>query len=152
MTFCTRNSLVITNTFYKHRRKYTWISPDGKTHNTVDYVLVRNKLLPSVTDSHTVACIDISDHRLVRCKVRLNLFKVPKKKTNPSYNLVSLQDEGVRNKFQNKIRDHLELHSTVEQSSPSEINRMLTQAVKASAEEILPKTSRQNKKWITTET
>ena len=69
MTFCTRNSLDITNIFFKHRRKYTWISPDGKTLNTIDYILVRNKALRNVTDAHTVACIDISDHRLVRGKV-----------------------------------------------------------------------------------
>ena len=71
MTFCSRNSLAITNTFFKHRRKYTWVSPDGKTLNTVDYILVRRKMLHSVTDAHTVACVDISDHRLVRCKVRI---------------------------------------------------------------------------------
>ena len=116
--------------------------PDKVTLNTVDYVLVKSKMLQSVTDSHTVACVNISDHRLVRCKVKLNLYKAPKKKTNPSYNLVSLQDENIRTKFQNKIKDHLELLPVVEQSSPTELNRMLTQAVKASAEEILPKRGR----------
>ena len=152
MTFCSRNSLAITNTFFKHRRKYTWVSPDGKTLNTVDYILVRRKMLHSVTDAHTVACVDISDHRLVRCKVRLSLFKPPKKIKPPSYNLVSLQDEGIRAEFQNKIRDHLERNSSIDQSSPTELNRMLTQAVKTSADEVLPKRGPQQKEWITQDT
>ena len=139
MAFCSRNSLAITNMFFKHRRKYTWVSPDGKTLNTVDYILVRRKMLHSVTDAHTVACVDISDHRLVRCKVRLSLFKPPKKIRPPCYNLVSLQDEGIRAEFQNKIRDHLERNSSVDQSSPSELNKMFTQAVKTSADEVLLK-------------
>ena len=52
MTFCSRNSFAITNTFFKHRRKYTWVSPDAKTLNTVDYILVRRKMLQSVRCSY----------------------------------------------------------------------------------------------------
>ena len=152
MTFCTRNSLSITNTFFKHRRKYTWISPDKKTLNTVDYVLVRSKALKNVTDAHTVACIDISDHRLVRCKARLNMFKSPKKRNSPTYNLVSLQDEGIRAEYQQKIVDHLEENTTLQNNTPADLSKRLTQAVKASAEATLPKRGPQQKEWITRET
>ena len=90
--FCTRNSLRITNTCFKHRRKFTWVSPDGKTKNTVDYILVRNEFMTNVNDAHTVACIDISDHRLVRCKANLDVVKPGKTRRKPSYNVESLQN------------------------------------------------------------
>ena len=42
--FCARNSLIITNMCFKHRHKFPWVSPDCKTYNTVDYILVRKIL------------------------------------------------------------------------------------------------------------
>ena len=42
INFCQENNLVITNTLFQHhkRRQYTWCSPDGKTGNQIDYILV----------------------------------------------------------------------------------------------------------------
>ena len=39
--FCQENTLVIADTlFHQHKRQlYTWISPDGKYQNQIDYVL-----------------------------------------------------------------------------------------------------------------
>ena len=40
--FCQSRKLTITNTWFTHpnRRKYIWISPDGKTRNTIDYIMI----------------------------------------------------------------------------------------------------------------
>ena len=40
LQLCAINELVITNTLYKHRkgRRATWISPDGKARNQIDYI------------------------------------------------------------------------------------------------------------------
>ena len=47
INFCQENSLVITNTLFQHhkRRRYTWCSPDGKTRNQIDYILVKRQFL-----------------------------------------------------------------------------------------------------------
>ena len=39
--FCQENTLVIANTFFQQhkRRPYTWISPDGRYRNQIDYIL-----------------------------------------------------------------------------------------------------------------
>ena len=38
--FCQENALVIANTlFQKHKRLYTWTSPDGQHQNQIDYIL-----------------------------------------------------------------------------------------------------------------
>ena len=42
VNFATSQSLVVKSTMFPHRNihKYTWTSPDGKTHNQIDHVLI----------------------------------------------------------------------------------------------------------------
>jgi hypothetical protein len=41
VNFATSKNLVVKSTMFLHRNihKYTWTSPDGKTHNQIDYIL-----------------------------------------------------------------------------------------------------------------
>ena len=43
LQFCAINNLTIVNTLYKHNllRRVTWTSPDGKTRNQIDYVIIQ---------------------------------------------------------------------------------------------------------------
>jgi len=42
INFATSKNLVVKNIMFLHRniRKYTWTSPDGKTHNQIDHILI----------------------------------------------------------------------------------------------------------------
>ena len=42
VNFATSENLVVKSTMFPHRNihKYTWTSPDGKTHNQIDHVLI----------------------------------------------------------------------------------------------------------------
>ena len=42
VNFVTSKILVVKSTMFPHRNihKYTWTSPDGKTHNTIDHILI----------------------------------------------------------------------------------------------------------------
>jgi len=42
VNFATSKILVVKNTMFPHRniRKYTWTSPDRKTHNQIDHILI----------------------------------------------------------------------------------------------------------------
>ena len=46
--FCKINSLVITNTSFRHhpRQLYTWVSPDGATRNQIDYIMINKTRKP----------------------------------------------------------------------------------------------------------
>jgi len=42
VNFATSKNLVVKSTMFLHRNihKYTWTSPDGKTHNQTDHVMI----------------------------------------------------------------------------------------------------------------
>ena len=42
VNFATSKNLVVKSTMFRHRNthKYTWTSPDDKTHNQIDHVLI----------------------------------------------------------------------------------------------------------------
>ena len=42
VNFATSKNLVVKSTMFPHRNihKYTWTSPDGKTHNQIDHILI----------------------------------------------------------------------------------------------------------------
>jgi len=52
VNFATSKYLVVKSTIFPHRNihKYTWTSPDGKTHNQIDHVLIDRRWHSSILD------------------------------------------------------------------------------------------------------
>ena len=52
VNFATSRNLVVKSTMFPHQNihKYTWTSPDGKTHNQIDHVLIGRRWHSSVLD------------------------------------------------------------------------------------------------------
>ena len=50
VNFATSKNLVVKSTMFPHRNihKYTWTSPDGKTHNQIDHILIDRRWYSSV--------------------------------------------------------------------------------------------------------
>ena len=77
--FCISNDLVVANTLFQQhpRRLYTWQSPDGKTRNQIDFILVKRRWKSSVRISKTLPGADIgSDHQLLFANIRVKLKRV----------------------------------------------------------------------------
>ena len=49
------NDLFLTNTFCPHKpsRRWAWHSPNGKTHNQIDYIMVKKRFRSSVNINRT---------------------------------------------------------------------------------------------------
>ena len=118
---------------------FTWVSPDCKTYNTVDYILARKDFIKNVNDSHTVACIDVSDHRLVRCKIKLDIIRPQQPKSKPKYNVEALQDDNIMKTYQDGIKENLENNQWGNINRPLELNNLLTLSVKKAAEMLIKK-------------
>jgi len=76
VNFATSKILVVKSTMFPHRNihKYTWASPDGKTHNQIDHVLIDRRWHSSVLDVRSFRGADCDiDHYLVIAKVRERL-------------------------------------------------------------------------------
>jgi len=76
VNFATSKNLVVKSTMFPHRNiyKYTWTSPDGKTHNQIDHVLTDRRWHSSILDVRSFRGADCDkDHYLVIAKVRERL-------------------------------------------------------------------------------
>ena len=108
VTFCKQNNLFITNTCFKHRRKHTWVSPGDRVRNTIDFIITRNKMIHSILDSATLSHPDISDHRLVRCKAKLeNFVKRKKSAVTIKYDVQKLREADTADSFAQHVTENL---------------------------------------------
>ena len=72
LNFAETNGLFITNTLFQKKltRRWTWISPDKKTKNEIDFILTDRPY--TIKNLEVLNCVRMSDHRLVRATVHLN--------------------------------------------------------------------------------
>ncbi|XP_065583817.1 craniofacial development protein 2-like [Artemia franciscana] len=86
--FALTNDLIIGGTQSQHKtiRKYSWNSPDGRTHNQIDHILINKKWKSSLQDVRAYRGADVaSDHALMIAKLSLKLKAT--KKSQPKRNL-----------------------------------------------------------------
>ena len=79
VNFAISKNLVVKSTMFPHRNihKYTWTSPDGKTHNQIDHVLIDRRWQSGVLDVRSFRGANCdTDHYLVIAKVRERLAVV----------------------------------------------------------------------------
>jgi hypothetical protein len=142
--FASSNNLRVKSTMFPHRKihKYTWTSPDGKTHNPVDHILVDWRRHRTILDVRSYRAVDCdTDHYLVVAKFRERLT-VNKQRPNrfhmERFNLKKLNEvegkEQYRVEVSNRFAAFEDLEAEVEINSASETVR---ENIKMSAKESL---------------
>jgi hypothetical protein len=113
VNFASSKNLVVKSIMFPHRkiRKYTWTSPDGKTHNQIDHVLVDRRQQSSILDVRSFrGAVCDTDHYLVAAKLRERLSaskRVAQKFDMQRFDLRKLNDAEF--KEQSKLQTGLQL-------------------------------------------
>ena len=153
LEFCTEHRLALTNTIFqqKDHRKTTWMHPRSKHWHLLDYVLVRQRDQKDVLHTRVMPSAECqTDHRLVRCKLRLQ-FK-PKPRINggktKTLNVGSLSREGVKTNLQAELARKLEQSPASDDSSPDIQWENLKAVILETSETVLGHSKKKNKDWF----
>ena len=147
------HQLVITNTIFQQKDslKTTWMHPRSKHWHLLDNVLVRKRDLRDVLHTRVMPSAEChTNHRLVRCTLRLQFQPKQKKKGNPKkkLNVDSLCREEVEANFQADLQQILDESLCTNDPSPSILWENLKSAILMTSEEVLGHTKKKNKVWF----
>ena len=149
---------MVANTFGSHKtsRKITWHSPDGKTHNQIDYIMVKKRFNSSVNIAKTLSFpgADIgSDHELVMMTFKLNLKRTKKQgHERIRFDVDKLKDPHVTEVFKAMIGGKFAALSILDSDMDLyTLTDTFNAAVTDTANEILGKHRPVKKPWVTAE-
>jgi len=113
VNFATTKNLVIKSTMFPRQNiyKYTWTSPDGKTHNQIDHILRDRKWHASVLNVRSNRRADCgTGHYVVVAKFRERMAvdkQAAQKFDVDRFNFRKLNDLEVRRQYQTEISNRL---------------------------------------------
>jgi hypothetical protein len=155
--FCGLNDFVITGTLFPHKdiHKNTWTSPDKRTNNQIDHVLINQKYRSSIKDTRVMRGADAaSDHQLVRTQMKLKLRKqISKTKSQTKYDVSKLQDKNVKSKFSVELKNKFAVLEALpeDEGNGNDIEKKwghFEKAYNQTAKEVLGTKKRKQKPWI----
>ncbi|KAJ0180583.1 hypothetical protein K1T71_003987 [Dendrolimus kikuchii] len=145
INFALENNLAILNSFSnkKPAKKWTWVSPNGKHTNEIDYILTnKRKLLKTF---QTINNFNFNtDHRMLRTSIETNNKGRPRK-----YNVKTLQQNTIKNKeiltknLKGKLHETFPCNLSVTQKYDhfiKTINNEITKSNSSIKKEITPET------------
>ena len=152
--FCELNNLVIAGTIFPHkpRHKVTWISPNGKTENQIDHILISKQHRTSCLDTRAMRGADASsDHELIRCKIRIKLkaFKKQTENRRIKFDTTKLQQPERKKAFTIALKNRFQVLEHME--SVEEIWETMEKGYIETAKDILGVKKRGHKPWISKE-
>ena len=151
--FCKEFGLVVTNTWNEQREeeRHTWISPDGRTRNQIDYILIDKRYRNSVTSSKSRPEADCgSDHNPVVADVDTKLKKIKNTRGTKRWNLKRLEMETNRTDFQEIMNEKID--GICDCEDVNETWEKLKESIHCAADEICGREGIQPKKiWMTQE-
>ncbi|KAL3269070.1 hypothetical protein HHI36_008153 [Cryptolaemus montrouzieri] len=135
----TERNLRVVTTYFQHKDIYkgTWISPDNRTVNQIDHMVIESKHAKYIMNVRSLRGADVDiDHMLVRAKIKYRKPEHQESKRNKviKYAVEKLNDENIRKEFQTKINKRI---SSNKEESVEDQWRQLEQMMKEGADMLL---------------
>ena len=147
---CSTNNMLLTNTMFQHhpRHLYTWTSPDRKTRNHIDFIIMSQKWKGCVKNVRTRPGADCnSDHQLLVADIKLRLKKMIQPLQPRRFDYQTLD-----NNYKIKISKRLEaLLQCDEERTPDELWKEGQDIMLSVAEETICKKKKKINRWISGE-
>ena len=107
--FCLNNNCIIGGKIFPHKniQKLTWKSPDGRTINQIDHVIINKKWRRFLLDVKVYRGADVSsDHNMLFAKIKLKLMAVDSNKQRRRvYDINRLKSQEVRRNFSIELKN-----------------------------------------------
>ncbi|XP_072046427.1 probable tubulin polyglutamylase ttll-15 [Amphiura filiformis] len=125
-------------------RKYTWTSPGNLYRNQIDYILIKQRWKTNVKNCRTFPGADIdSDHNLLYADFKLRLKILKKARTLANYDIQSLQDVSIKEKYQVEISNTFQALTNTE-NTPEELWCDFKDNIHKAANKVLGKGKQRN--------
>jgi len=112
------NNCIIGGTIFPHKNihKLTWKSPDGRTINQIDHIIINKKWRRSLLDVKVYRGANVSsDHYTLLAKLKLKLTAVDSNKQHRRvYDINRLKSQEVRGNFNIELKNRFAALATLE--------------------------------------
>ena len=158
--FCLNNNCIIGGTIFPHKNihKLTWKSPDGRTINQINHVIINKKWRRSLLDVKVYRGAHVSsDHYMLFAKIKLKLMAVDSNKQRRRvYNINQLKLQEVRRNFSTELKNRFAALATLEDETDQDPvqgswNRF-KESYAAAAKKTVGFKKKKTKKWLSAET
>ncbi|XP_050331585.1 uncharacterized protein LOC126760169 [Bactrocera neohumeralis] len=149
--FAGARNMVICSTRFQHKKIHqaTWLSPDRKTTNQIDHVVIDGRHVPSVLDVRALRGPNIdSDHYLVAAKIRTRLCaaKNARQQTQGRFDVEKLQSQQTAERFSTRLALLLS-ESTSQQLGIGELWDGISNSIRTAATETIGFRKEQKNSW-----
>ncbi|XP_059062408.1 uncharacterized protein LOC131855180 [Achroia grisella] len=119
--FCIENGMSIMNSYFKKniKMRWTWISPDCKTRNEIDFIMVKNKKL--IQDIQVIDTTFPTDHRFVRAKLIVTKNKMSRKHIRRLK-----QQNNIKTNREELVKIASDFYSTLYQDAKQQQTKLIT--------------------------
>ncbi|XP_032239018.2 craniofacial development protein 2-like [Nematostella vectensis] len=155
--FCLNNDLVIGGTIFPHKNihKLTWRSPDGRTLNQIDHIIINGKWRRSLLNVRVYRGADASsDHNLVVTSVKLKLRKVKKQvQQRKQLDAVKLKCPKIQKQFVLEVKNRFQALADNAEDTPVETRwNKIKSVYNEAAVDIIGYKKKNSKQWLSPET
>ena len=151
--FCMNHNCVIGGTIFAHKdiHKLTWKSPDCRTLNQIDHIIINGKWRRSLLDVRVYRGADVnSDHYLVSANIKLKLRSTPPTcKARKQLDMSNLKNPEAKNNFVLTLRNRFASLSTDSDDPNNSWNNIKQIYVQTATESLGFRGKKKNKEWLT---